>query len=80
MFLYYSQFLGRKLAFSFLPYLQLVLGADKEIKKSPGSICLKANPGCLSQGLKRKKKKGGGKKTEMAKLNNRVIEQCQRTL
>lgn len=29
---------------------------------------------------KKKKKKGGGKKTEMAKLNNRVIEQCQRTL
>lgn len=34
----------------------------------------------LEPRVKKKKKKGGGKKTEMAKLNNRVIEQCQRTL
>ena len=31
----------------------------KEIKKSPGSTCLKVNPGC--QGLKRKGKKGVGR-------------------
>lgn len=58
-----AQFLGRKLAFSFFPLLTASVGRiKKEIKKSPGSTCLKVTSAC--QRLKRKEKRdwevGGG--------------------
>lgn len=46
-------------------WVMMALGDDdKGIKKLSGSIHYKVNPGCLSQGLKRKKKKKEGKETD----------------